>query len=178
MHRPEKKDPHGKRRRCRGRNRDCGGDRGDDPASAGLNLTVLLIGVASLVALSLTGSDRLFPNVKEWIPDSDTLARRSDARLDGFKECVEEDNCDEAVDTERGVLSMCSWVMSRGELAPEGYEVTELHRFDTLCEGLERVRELPKADALLRIEGLQAGTDRISEGIRADIGLREREEGE
>ena len=45
---------------------------------------------------------------------------------------------------------MCSWVMSRGELAPEGFEEAEWHRFDTLCEGLEGVHELPKADALLR----------------------------
>ena len=71
---------------------------------------------------------------------------------------------------------MCTWVMSRGELAPEGFEETEWHRFDTLCEGLEGARDLPKADALLRIEGLQAETDRISEGIRADIEPREREE--
>ena len=35
---------------------------------------------------------------------------------------------------------MCSWVMSRGELAPEGFEETEWHRFDTLCEGLEGFR--------------------------------------
>ena len=34
---------------------------------------------------------------------------------------------------------------------------------------------LPKADALGRIEGLQAETDRISEGIRDDIEPRERE---
>ena len=131
MHRPEKKDPHGKRRRCRGLNRDDGGDRRDDPASAGLILTVLLIGVAALVALSLTGCDRLFPDVEDWIADSETLARRFDARLDDFKECVEEDNCDEALDTERGVFDMCSWVMSRGELAPEGFEETEWYRFDT-----------------------------------------------
>ena len=34
---------------------------------------------------------------------------------------------------------------------------------------------LPRADALLRIEDLQDETDRISEGIRADIEPRERE---
>ena len=79
------------------------------------------------------------------------------------KECVEEDNCEEALDTERGVFVMCSWVMSRGELAPKGFEAAELQRFDTLCEGLEVVMELPKADVL------------ISEGIRADIEPRERE---
>ena len=103
-------------------------------------MTVLLIGVAALVALSLTGCDRLFPDVENWIADSETLARRFDARLDDFKECVEEDNCDEALDKERGVFAMCSWVMSRGELAPEGFEETEWYRFDTLCEGLEGVR--------------------------------------
>ena len=32
---------------------------------------------------------------------------------------IEEDNCEEALDTEIGVFVMCSWVMSRGELAPE-----------------------------------------------------------
>ena len=94
-------------------------------------MTALLIGVAALVALSPTGCDRLFPDVEDWIADSETLARRFDARLDDFKECVEEDNCDEALDTERGVFAMCSWVMSRGELAPEGFEETEWHRFDT-----------------------------------------------
>ena len=91
------------------------------------------------------------------------------------KECVEEDNCEEALDTERGVFVMCSWVMSRGELAPEGFEAAEWQRFDTLCEGLEGMLALPKADALLRIEDLQAETDRISEGIRADIEPRELE---
>ena len=48
-------------------------------------------------------------------------------------------------------------------------------RHALLSEGLEGVLELPKADALLRIEDLQAETDRISEGIRADIEPRERE---
>ena len=78
------------------------------------------------------------------------------------KECVEEDNCEEALDTERGVFVMCSWVMSRGELAPEGFEAAEWQRLDTL----------------LRIEDLQNETDRISEGIRADIEPREREKAE
>ena len=176
MRRLERKDPHGERRRCRGRNRDDGRDRRDDTASVGLIRTVLLIGVAALVALSLTGCDRLFPDVEDWIASSETLARRFDARLDDLKKCVEEDNCDEALDTERDVFAMCSWVMSRGELAPEGFEEAEWHRFDTLCEGLEGVRELPRVDALIRIEGLQAETDRVSEGIRADIEPREREE--
>ena len=62
-----------------------------------------------------------------------------------------------------------------GELAPEGFEAAEWQRFDTLCEELERVLALPRADALLRIEDLQDETDRISEGIRADIEPRERE---
>ena len=137
--------------------------------------TVLLIAVAALAALVLTGCERLFPDVEDWIADSETLARRFDARLGDLKECVEEDNCEEALDTERGVFVMCSWVMSRGELAPEGFEAAEWQRFDTLCEGLEGVMALPKADALLRIEDLQAETDRISEGIRADIEPRERE---
>ena len=176
MRRLGKKDPHGERRRCRGRYRDDGGDRRDGPASAGLIWTVLLIGVAALVALPLTGCDRLLPDVEDWIADSETLARRFDVRLDDLKECVEKDSCDEALDKEIGVFAMCSWVMSRGEPAPEGFEGAEWHRFDTLCEGLEGVRELPKADALLRIEGLQGETDRISEGIRADIEPREREE--
>ena len=150
-------------------------DDTDDPAGAGLIRTVLLIGVAALAALVLTGCERLFPDVEDWIADSETLARRFDARLGDLKECVEEDNCEEALDAERGVFVMCSWVMSRGDLAPEGFEAAEWQRFDTLCEGLEGVLELPKADALLRIEDLQAETDRISEGIRADIEPRERE---
>ena len=126
----------------------------------------------------LTGCERLFPDVEDWIADSETLARRFDARLGDLKECVEEDSCEEALDAERGVFVMCSWVMSRGDLAPEGFEAAEWPRFDTLCEGLEGVLELPKADALLRIEDLQDETDRISEGIRADIEPREREKAE
>ena len=93
-----------------------------------------------------------------------------------MKECVEEDNCDEAPDTERGAFAMCSWVASRRELASEGFEAAEWRRFDVLCEGLDGVLGLPKADALGRIKDLQAETDRISEGIRDDIEPRERED--
>ena len=137
--------------------------------------TVLLIAVAALAALTLIGCERLFPDVEDWIVDSEKLARRFDARLGDLKECVEEDNCDEALDTERGAFAMCSWVTSRGELAPEGFEAAEWERFDALCEDLDGVLALPKADALQRIGGLQAETDRISEGIRDDIEPRERE---
>ena len=137
---------------------------------------LLLIAVAALAALALTGCERLFPDVEDWIANSETLARRFDARLGDLKECVEEDNCNEALDTERGAFAMCSWVASRGELAPEGFEAAEWQRFDALCEGLEGLLELPKPDALQRIEDLQAETDRISEGIRADIEPRERGE--
>ena len=154
----------------------CGRDLHDDEAAAGLIRTVLLIAAAALAALALTGCERLFPDVEDWIADSETLARRFDARLGDMKECVEEDNCDEALDTERGAFAMCSWVASRGELAPEGFEAAEWRRFDVLCEGLEGVLGLPKADALGRIKDLQAETDRISEGIRDDIEPRERED--
>ena len=149
---------------------------GDDQAAAGLIRTALLIAVAFLAVLALTGCERLFPDVEDWIADSETLARRFDARLGDLQECVEEDNCDEALDTERGAFAMCSWVTSGGELAPEGFEAAEWQRFDALCEGLEGLLELPKADALRRVEELQAETDRISEGIRADIEPRERGE--
>ena len=135
----------------------------------------LLIAVAALAALALTGCERLFPDVEDWTADSETLARRFDARLGDLKECVEEGNCDETRDTERGAFAMCTWVASRGELAPEGFEAAEWQRFNALCEGLAGVLELPEADALRRIEDLQAETDRISEGIRADIEPRERE---
>ena len=148
----------------------------DDEVAAGLIRTVLLIAVASLAALALTGCERLLPDVEDWVADSETLARGFDARLGDLKECVEDDNCEEALDTERGAFAMCSWVTSGGELAPEGFEAAEWRRFDALCEGLEGLLELPKADALRRIEGLQAETDRISEGIRADIEPRERGE--
>ena len=137
--------------------------------------TVLLIAVVALAALVLTGCERLFPDVEDWITYSETLARRFDARLGDLKECVGEDNCEEALDAERGVFVMCSWVMSRRELALEGFEAAEWQRFDPLCEELEGVLALPKADALLRIEDIQDETDRISEGIRADIEPRERE---
>ena len=140
--------------------------------------TVLLIGVAALAALSLTGCGRLFPDVEDWIADSETLARRFDVRLDDLRECVQEDNCDEALNTERGVFAMCSWVMSRGELAPEGFEAAEWQRFDTLCEGLQLVLAMPKKEALVYIDGLQTETDRISEEIRADIERRERDDAE
>ena len=145
-------------------------------AVAGLIRTVLLIAAASLAALALTACERLLPDVEDWIGDSETLARRFDARLGDLKECVEQDNCDEALDTERGAFAMCSWVTSGGKLAPEEFEAAEWQRFDALCEGLEGLLELPKADAIRRIEDLQAETDRISEGIRADIEPRERGE--
>ena len=61
------------------RNCDDGEIDATTPASVGLILTVLLIGVTVLVALSLTGCDRLFPDVEDWIADSETLARRFDA---------------------------------------------------------------------------------------------------
>ncbi len=54
--------------------------------------TVLLIAVAFLAVLALTGCARLLPDVEDWIADSETLARRFDARLDDLKECVEQDN--------------------------------------------------------------------------------------
>ena len=171
-----RKDPHGEPRRRHERNRDGGRELRDDEAAAGLIRTVLLIAVASIAVLALTGCARLLPDVEDWIADSETLARRFDARLDDLKECVEEDNCDEALETERGAFAMCSWVTSAGELAPEGFEAAEWQRFDALCGGLEGLLELPKADALRRIEDLQAETDRISEGIRADIEPRERGE--
>ena len=138
--------------------------------------TVLLIAAVALAALALTGCERLFPDVEDWIADSEMLARRFDARLGDLKECVEEDNCGEALDTERGAFAMCSWVESRGELAPKGFEAAEWRRFDVLCERLEGVMGLPKADAVGRIKDLQAETDRISEAIRDDIEPRERED--
>ena len=80
----------------------------DDEVAAGLIRTVLLIAVASLAALALTGCERLLPDVEDWVADSETLARRFDARLGDLKECVEDDNCAEALDTERGAFAMCS----------------------------------------------------------------------
>ena len=141
----------------------------------GLIRTVLLIGVSALAVLTLVGCDQLFPDVEDWIADSESLARDFDQRLGDLGECVEDDDCDEAVDAENGVFAMCSWVASRGDLAPEDFQAAEWHRFDNLCGGLDGVLELPKKDALRRIETLQAETDSISEGIRSDIEPRERE---
>lgn len=141
----------------------------------GLIRTVLLIGAAVLGILALTGCDSLFPDVEDWIADSESLARDFDQRLGDLGECIEDENCDQVADAEKGVFAMCSWVESRGELAPEDFQAAEWHRFDHLCEGLERLLELSKQEALQRIEGLQAETDHISEGIRSDIEPRERE---
>ena len=116
------------------------------------------------------------PDVEDWIADSEILARRFDARLGDLKECVEQDTCAEALDPEEGAFAMCSWVTSGGQLAPGEFEAAEWQRFDALCEGLEGLLELPEAEALRRIEELRAETDRISEGIRADIEPRERGE--
>ena len=138
--------------------------------------TTLIFAVAALAALTLTGCEGLLPDVDDWIADSDTLARRFGERLDDLKECVEGEDCDEALDTERGAPAMCSWVTSRGVLAPEGFEAAEWQRFDALCEGLEGVLALPRPEALRRVEHLQAEAERIREGIRADIEPREREE--
>ena len=129
-------------------------------------------------ALVLVGCEPLFPDVEDWIGDSETLARRFDARLGDLQECLEEDDCGEVLDSEESVFAMCSWVGSRGELAPERFEAAEWPRFDGLCEGLEGVLAMPSADALRRIEELRVETDRISEGIRDDIEPREREEAE
>ena len=130
--------------------------------------------LAALAALALTGC-QLFPDVEDWIVDSERLAQSFDKRLSDLGECVREDSCDEALDSERSVFAICSWVASCGEFGPEGdYEAAEWGRFDGLCERLEGVLALPKAEALDRIEELRAETDRISEGIRADIEPRER----
>ena len=133
---------------------------------------------AAFAALVLVGCGPLFPDVEDWIADSETLARRFDARLGDLQECLEEDDCGEVLDSEESVFAMCSWVGSRGELAPERFEAAEWPRFDGLCEGLEGVLAMPSADALRRIEELRVETDRISEGIRDDIEPREREEAE
>ncbi len=130
---------------------------------------------AAFAALVLVGCESLFPDVEDWIADSETLARRFDARLGDLQECLEEDDCGEVLDSEESVFAMCSWVGSRGELAPERFEAAEWRRFDGLCEGLEGVLAMPSADALRRIEELRVETDRISEGIRDDIEPRERE---
>ena len=103
----------------------------------GLIRTVLLIGVSALAVLTLVGCDQLFPDVEDWIAHSESLARDFDERLGDLGECVEDDDCDEAVDAENGVFAMCSWVASRGELAPEDFQAAEWQRFDNLCEGLD-----------------------------------------
>ncbi len=133
---------------------------------------------AAFAALVLVGCEPLFPDVEDWIADSETLARRFDARLGDLQECLEEGDCDEVLDSEESVFAMCSWVASRGELAAERFEAAEWPRFDGLCEGLDGVLAMPSADALGRIEELRMETDRISERIRDDIEPREREEAE
>ena len=130
------------------------------------------------MALALAGCGLLFPDIEDWIVDSETLARRFDARLGDLQECLEEDDCGEVLDSDESVFAMCSWVGSRGARAPERFEAAEWLRFDGLCEGLEGVLAMPSADALRRIEELRVETDRISERIRDDIEPREREEAE
>ena len=81
-------DPHGERRRRHGRNRDGGRDRRDDEAAAGLIRTALLIAVAALAALALTRCERLFPDVEDWIADSETprtTLRRAPGRPEGVR---------------------------------------------------------------------------------------------
>ena len=68
--------------------------------------TALLIGVAALAALVLTGCEVL--RVDDWIVDSENLARRFDGQLGDLKQCVEDDNCEEAFDNQSGVFVMCS----------------------------------------------------------------------
>ena len=143
-----------------------------------MNRSARLAAVAVLAALALTGCESVLPDVADWIADSETLARRFDQRLGDLAQCVEEDNCGADLDSEESAFAMCSWVASRGKSAPEKFEAAEWYRFDRLCEGLEGVLELPPAEAIARIEGLRAETDRISEGIRRDIEPREREEEE
>ena len=133
---------------------------------------------AAFAALVLVGCEPLFPDVEDWIADSETLARRFDARLGDLQSCLEEGDCDEVLDSEESVFAMCSWVASRGELAPERFEAAEWPRFDGLCESLDEMLAMPSADALGRIEELRMETDRISERIRDDIEPREREEAE
>ncbi len=133
---------------------------------------------AALAALALAGCGPLFPDVEDWIADSDKLARRFDERLEDLRQCLEEDGCGEVLDSEESVFAMCSWVASRGALAPEGFEAAEWERFDGLCEGLEGVLAMPGAEAQRRVEELRLETDRIREGIRDDIEPRERGEAE
>ena len=131
---------------------------------------------AALAALVLVGCGPLFPDVEDWIADSEKLRQRFDARLGDLQQCLAEDDCGEVLDSEESVFAMCSWVGSRGERAPDGFEAAEWPRFDGLCEGLEGVLAVPRADALERIAELRLETDRISEGIRDDIEPWEREE--
>ena len=65
---------------------------------------------AAFAALVLVGCESLFPDVEDWIADSETLARRFDARLGDLQECLEEDDCGEVLDSEESVFAMCSWV--------------------------------------------------------------------
>ena len=69
-----------------------------------------------------------------------------------------------------GASVPCPRVTSRGKLS------TEWQRLEVLCERPEWVLALPKADVLGRTENLRAETDRISQGIRSEIELREREQ--
>ncbi len=132
----------------------------------------------AFAALVLIGCSSLFPDVDDWIVDSEKLARRFDALLGDLQKCLELDDCDEVLDSEESVFVMCSWVRSRGELAPEGFEAAEWPRFDGLCEGLDGVLAIPRVDGLERIKELRVEPDRISQGIRDDIEPREREEAE
>ena len=63
--------------------------------------TVLLIAVVALAALALVGCEPLFPDVEDWIVDSEMLAQRFDARLGDLQECLEEDDCGEVLDSGR-----------------------------------------------------------------------------
>ncbi len=63
---------------------------------------------AAFAALVLVGCESLFPDVEDWIADSETLARRFDARLGDLQECLEEDDCGEVLDSEESVFAMCS----------------------------------------------------------------------
>ncbi len=72
---------------------------------------------AAFAALVLVGCEPLFPDVEDWIADSETLARRFDARLGDLQECLEEDDCGEVLDSEESVFAMCSWVGPRSSLS-------------------------------------------------------------
>ena len=112
---------------------------------------------AALAALVLAGCGPLFPDVEDWIADSDKLARRFDERLEDLRQCLEEDGCGELLDSQESVFAMCSWVASRGELAPEGFEAAEWERFDGLCEGLEGVLAMPGDGGAAPHRGAAAG---------------------